>query len=306
MWKLSKRDIRFLQTLSYFNAFFGFAPLFHFNQNKIEQIRRFEVLTMPAYFVILVVQIISSYPVIFLDIAVIPVTQIMEAYGIITINVVLYGWCMISSHIIHKKKWKKMFELFLKIDVLLDNQNSINNNLLENINFQFIILLATFIVGFIVRIYDKIEIEEGLWFLILSSFIHVEFSCFYLLTLSFFIWNLCLAIKCRYKNMNDILQMRNKGFFLNSTQDLNIPEIIKMIKAIFEANNEIVSIFNEVFGWQILIMTLKNIALILLIFDGFISKQVTYSSNLQTAQAVFMLLHVVSETILFCLSFSFY
>lgn len=179
MWRLSRRDIRFIQTLSYYNVFLGFYPLFNLNGVHITENRRIEVLTIPTHFVFLTIQIVALFPEIELDISIIPMTQTIEAYALLLTNVILYGWCVIGTHILHREKWKKMFEIFLNIDVILKNKNKIEKNFYDNFNFQFFALQLLFILGSIVRIDDKAKHNVHNIPLVLSSVVHLEFSFIY-------------------------------------------------------------------------------------------------------------------------------
>lgn len=294
MWNLSRRDIRFLQTLSYFFAFFGFSPLFRLSENVILDNRKFEVLSISVYFILLMAQIFSAIPVLKYNMAVYSDTQKIETCTIILINMILNGWCVVNSKILYKTKWKNMFELFMSTDMILNNKNKISRRLLKNCNFQFFILQLTLIVGSAVRIQYSTKSRAGNLPLILGNIVHLEINIFYTLSLSFLIWNICLAIKCRYKDMNRLLKMKDKDIITQS-QHSEICEVIKVIKDVFGTNNKIVSIFNEVFGWQILFTTGKNLVLILMVLDSLTDINFKKSWKLIMASIMYMLLNMVSE-----------
>lgn len=94
--------------------------------------------------------------------------------------------------------------------------------------------------------------------------------------------------------MNSLLKMWNNYEHPSNIEYSEVCDVVNVIKTVFQANNEIVSIFNEIFGWHFLLMIFKNIALALIILDGFTTKELNYTNNLQLALGLHLLLHVVS------------
>lgn len=165
------------------------------------------------------------------------------------------------------------------------------NKFLKNFNVQFIFLHILFISFSIFRNIVNYKLKGKVLERFFYNIIHIDFGLLYFISLSTLIWNICLAIKNRYEDINEILKKNIRVTLPNCDHSL---QNIKRVKYLFDTNNEIVSIFNEVFGLQLLIIFFRTVASIIMTLDNFILNPFENMDAQQIVTSIYLIFVIVS------------
>lgn len=271
---LSRKDIRFLSYVNFFYAVLGFCPYYIFKKdNKLVELSRIRYVSLAVLISIGIAQIVSFYPMVTLNFRNFHLWHKIFACAIVLLNIFFYSLCFSNWSASSRRKWKKMLSLFLKIDIVLRNRNKLNKNVFSNFNIQVFILHIFFIFVAVLRCtYYK---NRSLYMMLNHSTNILGF--YYPYSYTFFLCNICLAIKSRFEDAAALLKAEKREIHCSKNSNIRIKRIISIIKFVFQANNEIIVIFNDLVGWTILTVLMRTIAVTLGYLDAIFAHRISSS-----------------------------
>ncbi|XP_045467598.1 uncharacterized protein LOC123676008 [Harmonia axyridis] len=283
--KLSRRDIQFFGNVCFHHGLLGFMPCFLFRDGSIVEVPKMRYFSNFAIAIFLATQIFSIYPIYKYNFPHFVGSQMLVSFAFILTNIIFYVLCFTNSTINQRRRWKRIMHLFLKTDVILGNRNEMDWNIFKNPNLQFIVWHIIFIFTIFLRISNYRNMNLQLVISHIMNFMGFYYQCFF----SIFTSNLCLAIKCRFSDGRALLTREYQQIHCSDDSKYRIKKIVKNVKGVFEATDELIRILSDVLGWQILVIFFRSVVAILGFVDGLVTNTLK-SSNRSTMISVCMLI----------------
>lgn len=250
-FKLSKTDIRFLNSVRFYTSGFFILPNFNFRTNQIENSmshKIFSLIFSIFYIGFLIAWIYMNYKDLFPKLLWITkvIIIIIDCSSLLMFCVSLY------SIFVKKNRWEKFFKSLRLIDVMLQNKDVDSS---PTGRFLFVFILGhLFVLAFcFFYIYNE-------WFVRRRNFVYIipSLSSLHFFSTSTIIADILSSINMRYDLIHDYLSRINK-----KEDSIRFSRQVEKGKALFELNGMIVNLFNKIFGWHILIIQCRTIATIL-------------------------------------------
>lgn len=184
-------------------------------------------------------------------------------------------------------RWKRLFQCFLTLEKYLESKVCKEKSFLKNFYFQFILtnlVVAVVLTNVFLSWSIYLQRRADLW--LLAIHIHNTVLIYVAVLKMTIIYNLTLAIKCKYQDLNRFLIT---GCCCNHWET---PKTIRTVSQLYRLLGEIVNTFNKLFGWEILLCFLLSIVTEMACFD-LITRMYSKSISGSTSQ----LLHLLSNFI---------
>ncbi|KAJ8919612.1 hypothetical protein NQ315_002234 [Exocentrus adspersus] len=174
------------------------------------------------------------------------------------ISVMLTEYLVIGATLLHKSKWKLLLEMFVAIDDKLENDYKRQCKVLNNF-YIYLILGHIFFIGcYAYKSYVWSSIIGLRYFSNFGTMLIPMYYCFFCAML---VSNIVLALGTRYKDINKLLQKYvTRLVHCNESKFL---EDVDVIRKYYRHLADMTDVFNDIFGWVIIIVVLHSIIEIL-------------------------------------------
>jgi gustatory receptor len=240
-FKLSRHDIRFLHFMYKIGNILGIVPVYNFENFKITAPRLNKIYASFLF----VLEIAGTLWIIY-------VRNFDTNIRFFTMSFKILGSCdtlllaLLKASVIigvsycKQGAWSKLNNKFQFVDKKLNNRDRQEKNFLKNVYVYFALSHSLYLIC-VVYTFTIRMLEKG--YLVLKLFILIEFNAYYDFYLQMLLYNIALAFKARYQQLNEQLLHVNTG-----TAKKNSVYFIKEIGRLSRLLGEMVGIFNNVFG----------------------------------------------------------
>ncbi|KAJ3631276.1 hypothetical protein MTP99_012414 [Tenebrio molitor] len=240
-FKLSRHDIRFLHFMYKIGNILGIVPVYNFENFKITS----PLLNKIYASFLFVLEIAGTLWIIY-------VRNFDTNIRFFTMSFKILGSCdtlllaLLKASVIigvsycKQGAWSKLNNKFQFVDKKLNNRDRQEKNFLKNVYVYFALSHSLYLIC-VVYTFTIRMLEKG--YLVLKLFILIEFNAYYDFYLQMLLYNIALAFKARYQQLNEQLLHVNTG-----TAKKNSVYFIKEIGRLSRLLGEMVGIFNNVFG----------------------------------------------------------
>lgn len=254
--KLSRRSISFIELLAKISTIFGIIPFYSFQTHGLKNIKLFKFysLFLACLFPTLSINLLylrfhyiyegSSRNFIILDF-------LLEILSSVSFEITTLSFSMWNT-----AAWQKLFQCLHQLESRqhLDVELQECSSILINPNFLFVV--GTVVIPLIYSselYYHREEKYYCVMYISIYFYIYVEFL------LANIIGNIALSIKDKYERISDLID----NVVNCSTKPEKTIEAIRKVKVLFLAVDNIVTIFNTLFGLPMLFMAGYTVVILL-------------------------------------------
>lgn len=295
-------DIKYIKPLYILGTLFGLTPYYNFKRqfNNVSIVYFIPQIMSGIYILFSYLHFLDgSIEVVFKGSRLTEVIVDSVLYVFITIlNLV----AVIKSSLMNHTKWKKMLQLFEKLDKQINCYKSSQ----QDASFFLKTLIESAIVLSILG-YECWTFVRVFGFAKYKFYLFQRLQYYYIFITVLLMCHFSLSLKYRYTFFNDLLEFifqkkqyrskLNKAISINSKVDMFTP-----ITRMFLDLNRLVHTYNDVFGWEILILMgtvvmalLESLNFILLSGGSFIRKGELYKNEMMSLSILISLMILVSS-----------
>ena len=289
----SRRDIRFLKPLYYISSLLGLTPYYNFEKHSLENLKQQQIKGVVLTFVLIfgsLFGVVQRY-------LLLKNLHLSLDFLNDVVNWIIPVIAVINASFSNRDKWLRLNNSFQQIDKTFNNRRQQESNLLKNPFFQCVVNVVIFI-AIMSYVFWSWCYHFGVESVLRTYFVHN--FCYNSNTILFaLITNYALAFRCRYQDLNhcltsDLLMTKYKN-------GSSLVTLFRRVGTLSRTLSEMVTIFNEIFGWTFVFMAGKTIAHILATCMGFLEKDAEVT-NIEIRFSSFMItcLSIVNLTLVMC------
>jgi hypothetical protein len=158
-----------------------------------------------------------------------------------------------NSCFCNQESWLKLNNDFQFIDEILENRDVKERNVLATTSVQLFLYLTLYFLGVVCLLYVW---SQELGIMILKAYTMHQYCSLYNVLLNFLIYSIALGLKCRYEDLNKLLELKD-----NDEKETTIS--LRKIGNISQQLTEIVDLVNKIFGTTLIFITGYSIVQIL-------------------------------------------
>ncbi|KAJ3658276.1 hypothetical protein Zmor_010026 [Zophobas morio] len=260
----SRRDIRFLKPLYYFGSFLGLTPYYNFEKHSLENLIQQKIKGTLLSILIITG---SLYSLVERQHVLRNLNLYLDFVNDI-VNWIVPVTAIINASFFNRNKWLLLNNSFQQIDKTLNNRKQQESNFLKNPFFQCAInVLTVFII--LAYVLWSWCYHFGVDAVLRTYLIHN--FCYNSNTIVFaLITNYALAFRCRYQDLNHCLT--SDSLMTKYKNGSSLVTVFRQVGTLSRTLSEMVTLFNEIFGWTFVYMAAKTIAHILATSMRFLEK----------------------------------
>lgn len=252
--KLSRKSISFIEPLAKISAIFGIVPFYNFQTHSLKNIKLFKFysLLLACLLPVLSINLLRLRIGLFIGGSknFIVLDLLLESASLISFEITVLG-----SSLWNLENWQKLFQCLHQIEDKdnLDVKQKESKEVLINPNFLALVGSVALILLWYSELYYNRQQYFSYTYLALFFFFYVEFLCVNIIS------NIALCIKHKYEAINNLFS--NILLYTNNTE--KTVKSLRKIKSLLLATDNIVAIFNKLFGLPILFMPAVAVLVIL-------------------------------------------
>lgn len=253
-YRLSRKNIAFIKVAYKIGNFICVTPWFDFEKKRFVNpvINLIYSILLDAILILVLFTTVRERE--FMD------EQMVQKFLVTfsdVMSILLTEYSVIAATILHKDKWKTLLEMFVSIDDKLDNDYMRQFKITNNFYIQLSLGHLFFIGCYVYKAYVWTHIHGFRYFSNFGTMVIPMYYCFFSVML---LSNIILAIRCRYRDLNELL---NKKVNIHQTDEIQLLKELDLIRQYYRHLGDTVEIFNEIFGWVIVLVVLHAIIEIL-------------------------------------------
>lgn len=249
----SRRSIRFMKIATTVGTFFAIIPNYDFDKMIILRKKLYGLYTLTVFFISIAIFSIGSYSALDQGLYSIKISEFVMSVVVECNMLALFVLASLGSAFWNTDRWKYLFRSFAHLERHLNTEMRMEKSILRNVYLQYCVLnfmitinLGTLVAGEI----EDLNSDVSVVFLVYTCFL------FYIKQMrETLMYNLILAIKCKYQDLNDFLIKGCGGV------NTDAKKTVRIVSEFYGIMNEIVDNFNKIFGWELLLSLMLSFTL---------------------------------------------
>lgn len=172
-------------------------------------------------------------------------------------SIILTEYSVIAATFLYKEKWKALLEMFDAVDDKLENDYMQQFKLFNNFYIQLLLGHLFFVGCYCYKAYVWARIVGFKYFSNFGTMAIPMYYCFFSVML---LSNIILSLRCRYKDLNLML---NKKVAIHQSDENQLLKDLELVRKYYRHLGDTVEVFNDIFGWVIVLIVLHSIIEIL-------------------------------------------
>lgn len=252
----SRRSIMFMESMAKFCTLLAIIPYYNFDKKQIERKKLYKSYTVAIVFLLISTTIFTEYNswnIFYIkeDTLLFGLTKTLQLNSLI-----LFLMTSLGSAFWNLERWEHFFKSFAYLEDYFNTEACLESNYFKHLCSQFIISNVC-LLSHLPFVLISVKYNALLMTLQLCLF----FVFYIKFTKSLVIFNLTLAMKCKYQDLNSCLC---EGCFGMGS---DIRKTILRVSNFYGKMNGIVNDFNKLFGWELLLNITHTFVLVMICFN---------------------------------------